>query len=134
MGMESVLYKAEKGVNLKEMRSKPWMVASEVMGRFKKANQIHRWFLENVQNGIDDGGFYQIDECQFKRLYKLCVTVDYYPERAEELLPTLKGFDIGSSKYDEAYFDNLKKALIVLGNINKTFDFEKSDLIYSSSH
>jgi hypothetical protein len=134
MGLESVFYKAEKGVDLKQIRLKPWMVASEVMGRLKKANQIHRWFLENIQNGVDDGGFYLIDECQFKKLHKLCVTVDYYPDRAEELLPTLKGFDIGSAKYDEVYFDNLKKALIVFGNINNTVDFEKSDLVYSSSH
>ena len=134
MGLESVLYKCEKGVDLKQLRLKPWAVASEVMGRFKKTNQVHRWFLENIQNGVDDGRFYLVEEYQFKKLYKLCTSVDNAPERAEELLPTLKGYDIGSAKYDEAYFENLKKALIILGHINNSFDFEKNELVYSSSH
>jgi hypothetical protein len=134
MGLESVLYKCDKGVDLKQLRLKPWAVASEVMGRFKKTNQIHRWFLENIQNGVDDSRFYLVDEYQFKKLYKLCTTVESNPERAEELLPTLKGFDIGSAKYDAVYFENLSKVLIILGYINNTFDFEKNELVYSSSH
>ena len=72
MGLESVLYKCEKGVDLKQLRLKPRAVASEVMGRFKKTNQIHRWFLENIQAGVDDSRFYLVDEVQFKKLYKLC--------------------------------------------------------------
>ena len=134
MGLDSVLYKCDKGVDLKQMRLKPWAVASEVMGRFKKTNQIHRWFLENIQNGVDDGRFYVVEEYQFKKLYKLCTTVDSNPDRAEELLPTLKGFDIGSAKYDDVYFDNLKKVLIILGSINNTFNFEINDLVYGGSH
>lgn len=134
MGLDSVLYKCDKGVDLKQMRLKPWAVASEVMGRFKKTNQIHRWFLENIQNGVEDGRFYVVEEYQFKKLYKLCTTVDSNPDRAEELLPTLKGFDIGSAKYDDVYFDNLKKVLIILGSINNTFNFEINDLVYGGSH
>lgn len=134
MGLESVLYKCDKGVDLKQIRLKKKKVASEVMGRFKKTNQIHRWFLENIQNSVDDGRFYLVEEYQFKKLFKLCTTVDSNPERAEELLPTLKGFDIGSAKYDEIYFENLSKVLIILGHINNTFDFEKNELVYSSFH
>lgn len=134
MALESVLYKCDKGVDLKQLRLKPWAVASEVMGRFKKANQIHRWFLENIQNGVDDGRFYVVEEDQFKKLYKLCTTVDSNPAQAEELLPTLKGFDIGSAKYDAVYYENLSKVLIILGHINNSFDFEKNELVYSSSH
>ena len=47
---------------------------------------------------------------------------------------TLKGYDIGSAKYDAIYFENLSKVLIILGHINNTLDFEKNDLVYSSSH
>ena len=61
-------------------------------------------------------------------------TVESNHERADELLPTLKGYDIGSAKYDTIYFDNLTRVLIILGHINNTFDFEKNDLVYSSSH
>lgn len=134
MGLESILYKCEKGVDLKQLRLKPWEVASEVMGRFKKTNQLHRWFLENLQNGVDDNRFYLVEKKQFRQLYKLCSTVDAYPERAEELLPTLKGYDIGSPQYDSVYFENLKKVMIILSHINNTFDFEINELVYSSSH
>lgn len=42
---------------------------------WRKANQIHNWFVENVQNGIDDCGYYEVTKEQLKTLFKLCMKV-----------------------------------------------------------
>ena len=39
---------------------------------FRKANAIHNWFVQNVQNGIDDCGFYKVTKEQLKVLLGLC--------------------------------------------------------------
>ena len=42
---------------------------------WRKANQIHNWFVENVQKGRDDCRCYEVTKRQLERLFKLCVTV-----------------------------------------------------------
>ncbi len=41
-------------------------------GYWRKANQIHRWFVSNVQNGVDDCGEYEVSEEQLAELLRLC--------------------------------------------------------------
>lgn len=45
------------------------------VGYWRKANQIHNWFVENVQNGVDDCGAYEVDEYQLQELLDLCKEV-----------------------------------------------------------
>lgn len=40
----------------------------EQVGYWRKANQIHNWFVKNVQNGVDDCGIYYVDEAHLKAL------------------------------------------------------------------
>ena len=47
-------------------RSKPSSVEIEV-GRWRKANQIHNWFVQNVQYGEDDCRKYEVDTKALKR-------------------------------------------------------------------
>ena len=45
------------------------------VGYWRKANQIHNWFVENVQNGVDDCGAYEVNEYQLQELLDLCEEV-----------------------------------------------------------
>lgn len=54
-------------------------------------------------------------------------------EIAKQLLPTQEGFFFGSTRYDEYYFEDIKKTLNDLQIINECFDFENNYLIYGSS-
>lgn len=45
------------------------------VGSWRKANQIHRWFVENVQGGVDDCGTYYVDKDQLRALREKCVLV-----------------------------------------------------------
>lgn len=47
----------------------------ENVGYWRKANQIHHWFVENVQEGEDDCKEYCVSQEQLKELYALCKEV-----------------------------------------------------------
>ena len=93
----------------------------EEIGYWRKDNHIHRWFVENVQDGIDDCGAYLVSREKLIELRKACLKVlqAKYDEKkrlsvASGLLPTRSGFFFGSTDYDEFYFDSLKRTLNIL--------------------
>lgn len=47
----------------------------EGVGYWRKANQIHNWFVNNVQGGIDDCGTYEVTEDQLAELLNICKEV-----------------------------------------------------------
>lgn len=47
----------------------------EQLVSWRKANQIHNWFVENVQDGKDDCANYEVTKEQLKTLFKLCMKV-----------------------------------------------------------
>ena len=42
---------------------------------WRKANQIHNWFVKNVQDGTDDCGQYEVTKEQLEELLKICMEV-----------------------------------------------------------
>jgi hypothetical protein len=49
-------------------------VEEEVM-YWRKANQIHKWFVENVQEGNDDCGTYFVEREKLRELLDACKTI-----------------------------------------------------------
>ena len=47
----------------------------EKVGYWRKSNQIHNWFVENVQEGNDDCRSYEVSRRQLKELLELCKKV-----------------------------------------------------------
>lgn len=45
------------------------------LASWRKANQIHAWFVENVQNGVDDCGDYIVSEDILEELLSICKQV-----------------------------------------------------------
>ena len=45
------------------------------VGYWRKANAIHRWFVENVQDGDDDCGTYWVSREKLEKLKELCEEV-----------------------------------------------------------
>jgi len=54
--------------------SKITYIEEEVM-YWRKANQVHNWFVENVQNGEDDCGNYYVSREQLEELLNVCKEV-----------------------------------------------------------
>jgi hypothetical protein len=81
---------------------------SEEIGYWRKANAIHKWFVENIQNGEDDCKEYQVSYEQIEKLLKLCKKVLLFKSNAYKYLPTENGFFFGSTDYDNHYFNDIK--------------------------
>lgn len=88
----------------------------EDAGQWRKANAIHRWFVEHVQGGEDDCGSYAVNREALQELLEIIkqVLADY--SKAEELLPTQAGFHFGETAYDDWYFADLKRTKKILEN------------------
>lgn len=100
---------------------------------WRKANQIHQWFVENVQDGEDDCKEYDVSIEQLKQLYYLCVEVLDDHTKAEQLLPTSTGFFFGSNEYNEWYFQDIQNTKDFLETIIDEESNFDSYYTYSSS-
>ena len=80
---------------------------------WRKANAIHRWFVENVQDGEDDCRRRHVTLDQLRELVGLCETLlgKKDPELAEEHLPTEGGFFYGDTEYGDYYWDCLQETV-----------------------
>ena len=89
----------------------------EQLAYWRKANQVHAWFVDNVQDGEDDGQAYPVTREQLRRLRDLCQHVLEHPEEAQEKLPTRAGFFFGSTEYDDWYFEDLRSTVKQLDEV-----------------
>ena len=89
---------------------------------WRKANQIHRWFVDTVQDGIDNCGSYEVTGEQLMDLTDLCKQVlnKRTTDFADATLPTCAGFFFGSTDYDDYYFEELEDTLKQLAEVKPT--------------
>ena len=87
---------------------------TEEVGYWRKANAIHKWFVDNVQNGNDDCGSYRVSIDQLESLLSLCKTALEDRGMASELLPSQSGFFFGNTEYDEYYFGDLIQTIEII--------------------
>ena len=100
---------------------------------WRKANAIHKWFVDNVQGGVDNCKQYKVTKEDIQRLLTTVHEVLEDHTKAQGLLPPTQGFFFGSTDIDEWYFEDLQYTADELAVLLKTFDFEKDDLYYYSS-
>jgi hypothetical protein len=84
---------------------------------WRKANAIHKWFVNNVQDGNDDCGRYEVTLEQLTELRELCKEILDDNKLAGELLPTQSGFFFGSTDYDDWYFENIRHTYNTLSDL-----------------
>ena len=115
-----------------------WFDLREEVGYWRKANAIHRWFVENIQNNEDDCGYYEISKEQLIELKEICerileATDKDFEDVASGLLPTQSGFFFGSTDYDEWYKEDIKSTLEIISKVLEETDFENNYIMYTSS-
>lgn len=86
----------------------------EEFGYWRKANAIHKWFVDNVQDGVDDCKEYYVAQSKMEELLELCKKVKENPNLASELLPRQVGFFFGSDEYDDLYFRDIDDTIEIL--------------------
>jgi len=106
----------------------------EKAGYWRKANAIHGWFVDNVQDGNDDCKEYYVPREKLKELFGLVTLVLENPKMAKKLLPVREGFFFGnydpSEGYDDYYFECLESTKEIL---KFAIENEYGDFYYHSS-
>lgn len=126
----------KRGEAVKHIKPERISYVEEEVGYWRKANQIHNWFVQNVQDDTDDCGNYYVEESQLEKLRDLCKKVIDNPHLAEELLPCQSGFFFGSTEYDEYYFSQLTRTINIIETLlsERTENgFLTGEIYYSSS-
>lgn len=99
----------------------------EHVAYWRKTNQIHAWFVRNVQNNVDDCKEYDVSHEDLMRLVQDCKNVLRNPELANDILPPQDGFFFGSTGIDQYYFEDLKNT------IEQLKDLPEGDYLYRAS-
>ena len=98
---------------------------------WRKANQVHAWFVENCQDGKDECQETYIERHQLEELRDLCnKAVD---EQDANLLPPRSGFFFGSTEVDEFYWSDIEHTRKVLNDILSDETLKDYDFYYRSS-
>lgn len=84
------------------------------VAQWRKANQIHEWFVSNCQSGDDDCRLAYVDRDQLNELLEACKSVHNDHTLAKELLPCRLGFFFGSDEYDEDYFGDINNTIKII--------------------
>ena len=94
------------------------------MGYWRKSNQIHNWFVNEIGSGVDECQVMYVSREKLEELKELCIQVIANPEMAEELLPTGSGFFFGSTDYNEWYFMGLNDTIGIINRcLESKFDY-----------
>jgi hypothetical protein len=102
-------------------------------GYWRKANQIHKWFVDNIQEGVDNCGQYLVGITELEGLLEKVNEVLRNRDKAQEVLPTSNGFFFGSDSYGDGYFDDLIQTKAIIENVLSIDDLHQYDFYYSSS-
>jgi hypothetical protein len=126
---------ADKEISTELMRHFPELTESQTVqeisvrvGYWRKANAIHKWFVDHVQEGKDDCGNYYVSRDQLTALRDVCERVRDWPGKlAAEQLPTANGFFFGGTDYDEYYMQDVNNTIQIIDSCLKlpgSWDFE----------
>ena len=112
-----------------ENKEYPSITVKVKVGYWRKANQIHQWFVDNVQEGEDNCAQYYVSRDQLQELLGVCqeVLTSKDEEVAKDLLPPSVGFFFGSYEISEWYWeqidDTIKQLEKVLSEVPADWDF-----------
>ena len=116
-----------------------WESLFTEVGYWRKANAIHKWFVENVQDGVDDCGLYVVEKFHLEDLLLDCKAVinakntDDFECVAMDLLPTQSGFFFGSTDYDNWYIADIEDTINIIEKVLAETDFDNEIITYQSS-
>jgi hypothetical protein len=133
------------GTPVAGVESKHISVVEEEVMYWRKANHIHKWFVENVQSGKDDCGTYRVSVDNLRDLHNICrrvldaskdgiggITVK--PRVARKLLPRYEGIGFGSNEYDIDYtHDTVRTLTWATRMLNAYKNGVPGDIYYHSS-
>lgn len=122
----------KNGEEVKTINKEKIVYIIEELAYWRKFNALHKWFVDNCQEGIDDCRNAYVDRSDLETLLNTLREVSADHSKASELLPVGYGFFFGSDQYDEYYFANVDDTIKTLEEIIKN-DADVCEYTYSSS-
>lgn len=122
-----------------------WLSILENIGYWRKANAIHRFFVQETQGGEDNCQTSIVpkevledllDRCKrVLKLKKIYLNDGIIKDGvgAEEILPTQSGFFFGGTEFDQWYFQDVADTKRIITKVLKTTDFDKQVICYRAS-
>lgn len=115
------------------------------IGYWRKANHIHKWFVDHVQDGNDDCAEHYVSKQHLEELYDRCLVIkdieqsssslEEKQEKYEELLPTQSGFFFGNTNYTEDYLDGINETIAIIEKEKESEFWNDSELsVFYSYH
>lgn len=84
------------------------------VGYWRKANHIHKWFVDNVQAGLDECNPHSVTRADLMELRRACEQVQSNHSNAASWLPTQSGFFFGGTDYDGWYFEDINTTIEII--------------------
>jgi hypothetical protein len=106
-------------MNIDEADAGKSVVVSINVGYWRKANAIHNWFVQNVQNGEDNCARYYVPQEKLEELKADCEdSLRAYLEgdkvKAENIIAPTSGFFFGSTEIDQWYAKDLNQTIEII--------------------
>jgi hypothetical protein len=98
---------------------------------WRKANQIHSWFVREIQGGEDNCGEYYVSSDKLIELLAICK--HSLENKDPALLLPQGGFFFGSTDIDEWYWNDIKSTISQLERILALPEFDNLSFYYNSS-
>lgn len=122
----------------------PSATVSVKVAQWRKANQVHSWFVDNVQDGDDNCREHCVSRDELDDLRELCRQVLDMRDRqeanpdealptADDILPVREGFFFGNYEYDEYYYEQVQYTYDTLDRLLTNDKFKDFDFAYDSS-
>ena len=98
---------------------------------WRKANQIHNWFVTNVQRDEDDCGEYYVSREKLSQLLRDCTLA--ITNKDPNILPPVDGFFFGGTDIDEWYWKDLMNTINQIQPLLDRKDTDSLSFYYQSS-
>lgn len=119
------------GLNGWRCKGSPHLYADVSVAYWRKANQIHSWFVRNCQDGKDECQRSYVSRAQLEELRELCQKA--ISNKDASLLEPQEGFFFGATDIDDYYWQDLADTVKQLDRILSNETFKDWEFEYHSS-
>lgn len=117
------LQKDNKPINIRFNKLK---FILERQAKWSNAHSIHKWFVDNVQDGFDNDGYYEVYGEVLLQLVDICKKILENNDLAKTLLPSVDSYGFENQEYNEHYFKQLEDVIEQLNDVEKDAYYEYS--------
>lgn len=98
----------------------------ERQAKWRNAHSIHKWFVDNVQDGFDNNGYYEVYGEVLLKLVDICKKILENKDLAKTLLPSVDSYGFEINEYNEHYFNQLEDVLEQLKDVEADVYYQYS--------